>query len=98
MLDFASQALRSTIIGGDTPWLGPRARTRAAALRQGFATASTNTGHDATTEPLASFATSLQKRIDYAFRAVHRTANEAKRIVAAYYGRPAAFAYWDGCS
>ena len=30
---------------------------------------------------------SYQKRVDYAFRAVHMTAVEAKRIAAAYYGR-----------
>ena len=41
---------------------------------------------------------SYQKRVDYAFRAVHMTAVEAKRIAAAYYGRAAAYSYWDGCS
>ena len=41
---------------------------------------------------------SYQKRVDYAFRAVHMTAVEAKRIVAAYYARAAAYSYWDGCS
>ncbi len=46
---------------------------RANALKQGFATAQTNTGHDATAEPVASFAMSYQKRVDYAFRAVHMT-------------------------
>jgi feruloyl esterase len=83
---------------GETPETGARPRYRAAALRNGFVTASTNTGHDAATEPVASFATSAQKRIDYAFRAVHLTATEGKRIAAAYYGRPPAYAYWDGCS
>jgi Tannase and feruloyl esterase len=83
---------------GETPEFGPRPRYRASALKQGFATATTNTGHDATAEPLASFAVSYQKRVDYAFRAVHLTAVEAKRIVAAYYARAAAYSYWDGCS
>ena len=49
-------------------------------------------------EPLASFAVSYQKRVDYALRAVHLTAVEAKRIAAAYYGRAASYSYWDGCS
>jgi hypothetical protein len=66
---------------GETPEFGSRPMVRANALKQGFATAQTNTGHDATAEPLASFAVSYQKRIDYAFRAVHMT-----RIAAAYYG------------
>src|SRR6185369_7660629 len=83
---------------GETPETGARPRYRAAALRNGFVTASTNTGHDAATEPVASFAVNAQKRIDYAFRAVHLTATEGKRIAAAYYWHPPAYAYWDGCS
>ena len=83
---------------GETPAAGSRPHLRAAALLHGFATASTDTGHDATSEPLATFATSEQKRIDYAFRAVHLTAVEGKRITAAYYGQFPAYSYWDGCS
>jgi Tannase and feruloyl esterase len=83
---------------GETPETGARPRHRATALRNGFVTATTNTGHDATAEPLATFAVSHQKRVDYAFRAVHLTATEGKRIADAYYGRPVAFSYWDGCS
>ena len=76
----------------------PRAAVRAASLRHGFVTATTNTGHDATKEPLASFALDPQKVTDYAFRAVHLTAISAKGIAARYYDRPVAYAYWDGCS
>ena len=72
---------------GEAPEFGARPMFRANALKQGFAVAQTNTGHDATAEPLATFAVSYQKRVDYAFRAVHMTAVEAKRITAAYYGR-----------
>lgn len=83
---------------GETPETGGRANIRSAALSHGFVTATTNTGHDAASEPLAVFAVSQQKRIDYAFRAVHLTATEAKRIAADYYGRAASYSYWDGCS
>jgi feruloyl esterase len=83
---------------GENPEFGARPMVRANALKQGFATAQTNTGHDAGAEPLGTFAASYQKRVDYAFRAVHMTAVEAKRIAAAYYGRAAAYSYWDGCS
>lgn len=83
---------------GEAPDSGSRPMIRANALKQGFATAQTNTGHDAAAEPLGTFAMSYQKRVDYAFRAVHLTAVEAKRIAAAYYGRAAAYSYWDGCS
>ena len=83
---------------GETSDSPPRAMVRAAALRQGFVTATTNTGHDATKEPLASFAVDPQKVADYAFRAVHLTAVTAKGIATRYYDRQVAYAYWDGCS
>lgn len=83
---------------GESPEFGPRPMYRANALKQGFAVVQTNTGHDAQGEPLASFALNYQKRVDYAFRAVHLTAVEGKRLTAAYYDRAASYSYWDGCS
>jgi len=84
---------------GESPETAPRAALRATALRHGFVTATTNTGHDATQEPLATFAErSYQKVVDYAFRAVHLTAITAKTAATRYYDRPVAFSYWDGCS
>src|SRR5215471_6052179 len=51
------------------------------ALRKGFTTASTDTGHDAAKEPLASFAypsesnpNAERKLVDFGYRAVHETA------------------------
>jgi feruloyl esterase len=84
---------------GESPETSARAALRASALRHGFVTATTNTGHDATQEPLATFAErSYQKLIDYAFRAVHLTAVTAKNVARRYYDRPVTFSYWDGCS
>src|SRR5215471_10012554 len=51
-----------------------RVNTRNTALRARFAVAQTNTGHDAAIEPLGTFAVNRQKLLDYAFRAVHVTA------------------------
>ena len=83
---------------GETADTPPKPLFRDHALAAGFATAWTNTGHDARREPLASFATSEAKLVDYAFRAVHLTVVTGKAMAAAYYGRPAAASYWDGCS
>jgi len=83
---------------GERPDVPARAALRANALRNGFVSATTNTGHDAAREPLSTFTVTRSKLIDYAFRAVHLTATSAKRIAARYYGRPVAFSYWDGCS
>ena len=79
----------------DTPTSGDRT----AALGNGFVHARTNTGHDARKEPSGSFILSNpQKAIDYAYRAVHVTADTAKKIANDYYGRSIAFSYWNSCS
>jgi feruloyl esterase len=82
--------------GADDPG---RAAQRNAALAHGFVMASTNTGHDARTEPSATFVLSNpQKAIDYAYRAVHLTAVTAKEIANRYYAQPVTNAYWNSCS
>jgi hypothetical protein len=76
-----------------------RTSQRSAALASGFVMAQTNTGHDARKEPSGSFIlNNPQKAIDYAYRAVHVTADTAKRIAKAYYGKPVSHAYWNSCS
>jgi len=76
-----------------------------AALRKGFASASTDTGHDAVKEPFASFAhvtlenpNGRRKLIDFAYLSVHETAVLAKQVIQAHYGRAARYSYWVGCS
>jgi len=84
---------------GDSLDAPARVDQRNAALRIGFAFAQTNTGHDASKEPGASFVMSNpQKAIDYAYRAVHLTATTAKEIAKEYYGRSVSRAYWNSCS
>ena len=75
-----------------------RVNQRNAALRRGFAVAATDTGHDATVEPLGTFAMNRQKLLDYAFRAVHVTAETGKRVTREYYGTEIARSYFQGCS
>jgi feruloyl esterase len=57
-----------------------------------------NSGHDAASEPLGTFAASPQKLLDYAYRGVHVTVLTAKRILQAYYDGPLRHSYFDGCS
>jgi len=75
------------------------------AIRKGFASASTDTGHDAKKEPLATFAyvtkenpNGYRKFIDFAYLAVHETAMLAKQVIQAYYGTAPKYSYWVGCS
>ena len=75
------------------------------AVRKGFASASTDTGHDAGKEPLATFAyvtpqnpNGHRKMIDFGYLSVHETAVLAKQMIAAYYGAAPKYSYWVGCS
>jgi feruloyl esterase len=83
---------------GESLTADTRVVTRNTALRQSFAVAQTNTGHDGTVEPLASFAGNRQKLLDYAYRAVHITAETAKELARRYYASEPARSYFDGCS
>jgi feruloyl esterase len=67
-----------------------------AALRRGYATASTDTGHVGGS---ASFALGHpEKVVDFGWRAVHETTVASKKIVAAYYDAGPRLSYWNGCS
>jgi Tannase and feruloyl esterase len=83
---------------GESLSSGGRVNTRNNAIKRGFAVASTNTGHEAAREPLATFAGNPQKLVDYAYRAVHVTALTAKTLIRAYYDSAAAKSYFVGCS
>jgi feruloyl esterase len=68
----------------------------AGALQNGYATASTDTGHD---DAGAKFALGHpEKLIDYAYRAVHEMTITSKAILAAFYGEPQKLSYFNGCS
>jgi feruloyl esterase len=69
----------------------------AVALRQGYATASTDTGHVAGGE--ATWALGRTDLItDFAYRAIHETTVNAKAIIRAFQERDASRSYFVGCS
>jgi hypothetical protein len=75
------------------------------AVRNGYATTSTDTGHNAQKEPGASFAYpsgtnpyASRKLIDHGYMAVHETALLAKKMIRLYYGANPMHSYWVGCS
>lgn len=83
--------------GALRPPLGAEAAGDRPALARGFAVVSTDGGHRGAVFD-RSFIADQQAALDFAFNAVPTVAAAAKRIVAVYYGRPAARAYFDGCS
>jgi feruloyl esterase len=67
----------------------------ARALEQGYATASTDTGHQ---DPGHQWGMGQPERIiDWTHRAVHETTVVAKNLLKAFYGKPQSYAYWDSC-
>jgi feruloyl esterase len=68
----------------------------ASALQEGYATASTDTGHLGRN---ALFAIRHpEKVVDFAYRGVHELAVKSKAIIAAFYDRTPRFLYFTGCS
>jgi len=66
------------------------------ALRRGYATSSTDTGHAGGS---ASFALGHpEKLIDFAYRSEHEMTVKAKAVVNAFYGSAPKYSYWNGCS
>jgi len=69
------------------------------ALRSGYATVATDTGHSAADGPMGNFALGHpEKVVDFAYRAVHDMTVQSKRIIAAFYEKPLQYSYFKGCS
>src|SRR6266702_4768160 len=69
-----------------------------AALRDNYATASTDTGHEGSSMDADFVLGHPEKVVDFGYRAVHEMTVKAKAIIAAYYGEATKFSYWKGCS
>lgn len=79
------------------PPLGTDAAGDRPALARGFAVVSTDGGHRGAVFDSA-FMADQQASLDFAFNAVPTVASAAKQLISAYYGRPAAHSYFNGCS
>ena len=75
--------------------LGGRIGSLDKGLARGYASASTDTGHEAS-DP--NWGSNRAKEIDYGHRGTHVTAVASKAIAAAFYAKPVQHAYFEGCS
>jgi feruloyl esterase len=82
---------------GNGGWAGVISYTAMAdALRAGYATASTDTGH---VGGRGTFALEHpEKLIDFSWRSEHETTVKAKALVKAFYNATPKRSYWNGCS
>lgn len=70
----------------------------AAGLHYGFASWSTDTGHNSTMGDLAWALDNEERRADWGHRAIHGSALMARQVAEAYYENEAKYAYFSGCS
>jgi feruloyl esterase len=70
----------------------------APALWSGYATAGTDTGHKGGPATGDWALGHPEKIIDFGYRAIHEMTLRAKELIAAFYGSPAKYSYWNGCS
>jgi len=69
------------------------------ALRRGYATAGTDTGHSAAEGPVGMFALGHpEKIVDFAYRALHDMTVKSKRLIDVFYAEPLDYSYYKGCS
>lgn len=82
---------------GNGGWAGAiNYASMAGALRNGYATSSTDTGHSS---PGGSFALGHpEKVIDFGWRSEHEMTVKSKAIIKAFYGDAPKYSYWIGCS
>ncbi len=82
---------------GNGAWTGAIGYAAMAdALRRGYATSSTDTGHVGGS---ASFAMGHpEKAIDFAYRSEHEMVLKSKAVINAFYGSAPKYSYWNGCS
>ena len=80
------------------PPLGTQATDDRPALSRGFAVVSTDSGHKSNMGFDRSFMADQQAALDFAHASLGTTTLAAKRIIAAYYRRPAHHSYMIGCS
>lgn len=81
------------------PPLGLNAAGDTPGLMRGFAVVSTDTGHKSHSAGFDfAFVKDQQAYLDFAYLANAEVAALAKQLIAQYYGKPAAFSYFSGCS
>ena len=82
---------------GNGGWAGEISYSAMAeAVRRGYASASTDTGH---VGGRGTFALNHpEKLVDFAWRSEHEMTVKAKTVVQAFYGNAPRLSYWNGCS
>ncbi|HEY3044602.1 MAG TPA: tannase/feruloyl esterase family alpha/beta hydrolase, partial [Vicinamibacterales bacterium] len=81
---------------GNGGWAGSiNYAAMAEALKRGYATSSTDSGHQGGGGPWMQ---NPEKLIDFGYRAVHEMAAKSKAVATSYFGKAPRLSYFNGCS
>ena len=86
------------VMGGGGGFVGSIDNQALATVNDGYATVGTDTGHQASLIDASWALNNEERKINFGYLAVHRTAETAKAIIRSYYGAPQTRAYFSGCS
>jgi hypothetical protein len=89
---------RKFFMGGGGGFVGSVQNSAASTINQGYATVGTDTGHRGAGTDASWALNNLERRLNFGYLAVHRTAETAKAIIAHYYGSEPTRSYFSGCS
>lgn len=85
-------------MGGGGGFVGSIQNSALTTVNDGYATAGTDTGHQGGVTDASWALNDLERRVNFGYLGVHRTAEASKAIVASYYGRSSSRSYFTGCS
>jgi feruloyl esterase len=87
------------VMGGGGGFVGTVQNAARDTVNKGYATAGTDTGHQSEPGYLATWALdNIEAKVNFGYLAVHRTAEVAKALIRAYYGKDSEHSYFVGCS
>lgn len=89
---------RRFLMGGGGGFVGAIDNQAESAANHGYATVGTDAGHSGSPVTAGWALNNDERKSDFAFGAVHRTAEVAKELIRAYYGVSPERSYFFGCS
>jgi feruloyl esterase len=105
---------RFQAVGNGGMWARIGYAALAQAVKEGYAAAATDTGHEDKVKPPTGIEATEhpergggsgafafghpEKLVDWGYRSVHEMTVTSKAVIAAYYGSPVKYAYWNSCS
>lgn len=85
-------------MGGGGGFVGSVQNSALSTVNAGYATVGTDTGHQASGTDASWALDNLERKLNFGYLAIHRTAEAAKAIIASYYTTPSSKSYFMGCS